>query len=147
MLLLVLVATAFLDSHQFFQAYLVGWTFWTGITVGSLALLMLQHMTGGGWGFVIRRVLEASTRTLPIMALLFLPVILGAHSIYEWTHDEVLKQHPVVAFKTPYLNLPFFTCAQSFISRCGSRSRSSSIAGRSPRTAPPTLVTRNTCAC
>ena len=107
-LLLVLVALAFLDSHQFFQAYLVGWTFWTGIAVGSLALLMLQHMTGGGWGFVIRRVLEASTRTLPIMALLFLPIILGAHSIYEWTHKEVLEQHPVVAFKTPYLNLSFF---------------------------------------
>jgi hypothetical protein len=70
---------------------------------------MLQHMTGGGWGFVIRRVLEASTRTLPIMALLFLPVILGAHSIYEWTHQEVLEQHPVVAFKTPYLNPGFFT--------------------------------------
>ena len=108
-LLLVLVATAFLDSHQFFQAYLVGWTFWTGIAIGSLALLMLQHMTGGGWGFVIRRVLEASTRTLPIMALLFLPIILGAHSIYEWTHQEVLEQHPVVAFKTPYLNVTFFT--------------------------------------
>ncbi|MCA1578530.1 MAG: hypothetical protein LC794_14325 [Acidobacteria bacterium] len=107
-LLLVLVALAFLDSHQFFQAYLVGWTFWTGIAVGSLALLMLQHMTGGGWGFVIRRVLEASTRTLPIMALLFIPIILGAHSIYEWTHQEVLEQHPVVAFKTPYLNLTFF---------------------------------------
>jgi hypothetical protein len=107
-LLLVLVALAFLDSHQVFQAYLVGWTFWTGIAVGSLALLMLQHMTGGGWGFVIRRVLEASTRTLPIMALLFLPIILGAHSIYEWTHQEVLEQHPVVAFKTPYLNLTFF---------------------------------------
>ena len=108
-LLLVLVATAFLDSHQFFQAYLVGWTLWTGIAIGSLALLMLQHMTGGGWGFVIRRVLEASTRTLPIMALLFLPIILGAHSIYEWTHQEVLEQHPVVAFKTPYLNVTFFT--------------------------------------
>ena len=42
--------------------------FWTGIAVGSLALLMLQHLTGGGWGFVIRRVLEAATRTLPLMA-------------------------------------------------------------------------------
>lgn len=107
--LLVFVATAFLDARQFFQAYLVGWTFWTGIAVGSLALLMLQHLTGGGWGLVIRRVLEAATRTLPIMAVLFIPVIAGAHSIYEWTHAEVLEQHPVVKFKTPYLNLEFFT--------------------------------------
>ena len=106
--LLALVALAFVNPTRFFQAYLVGWTFWTGISVGSLALLMLQHMTGGGWGFVIRRVLEAATRLLPIMAVLFIPVILGAHSIYEWTHQEVLDAHPVVKFKTPYLNLTFF---------------------------------------
>ncbi len=107
-LLVVLVAMAFLDRRQFFQAYLIGWTFWTGISVGSLALLMLQHMTGGGWGLVIRRVLEAATRLLPIMAVLFIPVILGAHSIYPWTDHEVLEHDAVVAFKMPYLNLPFF---------------------------------------
>ncbi|HEU4795363.1 MAG TPA: hypothetical protein VFT02_07020 [Pyrinomonadaceae bacterium] len=107
--LLALLALLFINPARFFQAYLVGWTFWTGISVGSLALLMLQHMTGGGWGFVIRRVLEAATRLLPIMALLFIPIILGAHSIYEWTHQEVLDQHEVVRFKTPYLNLTFFT--------------------------------------
>jgi hypothetical protein len=65
-------------------------------------------MTGGGWGFVIRRVLEAATRLLPIMAVLFIPVIIGAHSIYEWTHQDVLEAHPVVKFKTPYLNVTFF---------------------------------------
>jgi hypothetical protein len=107
--LLVLLAMIFLDRRSFFQAYLLGWTFWTGITVGSLALLMLQHMTGGGWGLVIRRVLEAATRMLPIMALLFIPVILGAHSIYhEWLDKEELAEHAGIQFKTPYLNLPFF---------------------------------------
>lgn len=107
-LLLALVALAFLDRRQFFQAYLVGWTFWTGISVGSLALLMLQHMTGGGWGFVIRRVLEAATRLLPIMAVLFIPVIAGSHSLYPWTDHEVLEHDAVVAFKAPYLDLRFF---------------------------------------
>ena len=107
--LLVLIAFLFINPRRFFQAYLVGWTFWTGISVGSLALLMLQHLTGGGWGFVIRRVLEAATRLLPIMALLFIPIIFGAHSIYEWTHQDVLDQHEVVRFKTPYLNVTFFT--------------------------------------
>ncbi len=107
-LLVILVALAFLDIHQFFRAYLVGWTFWTGISVGSLALLMLQHMTGGGWGFVIRRVLEAATRLLPVMAVLFIPIILGAHSLYEWTDHEVVAQHAAVQFKAGYLNLPFF---------------------------------------
>jgi len=95
-------------ASQLFQSYLIGWTFWTGIAVGSLALLMLQHLTSGGWGLVIRRVLEAATRTLPLMAILFVPIILGAHSLYEWTHHEELQNHPVVQFKTPYLNVPFF---------------------------------------
>ena len=108
--LVILIAGAFIDPRQFFQSYLIGWTFWTGVAVGSIALLMLQHLTGGGWGLVIRRVLEAATRTLPVMAILFLPVILGAHSIYhEWMDHEALEHHPVVQLKTRYLNLPFFT--------------------------------------
>ena len=83
------------DAKRIFQSYLIGWTFWTGIGVGSLALLMLQHLTGGGWGLVIRRVLEAATRTLPVMAILFVPVILGAHSLYhEWTDHEELRNIP-----------------------------------------------------
>ena len=72
--LIGLIASAFFNPRQFFQSYLIGWTFCTGIAIGSLALLMLQHLTGGGGGLVIRRVLEAATRTLPIMAVLFLPV-------------------------------------------------------------------------
>jgi hypothetical protein len=108
--LVVLIAGVFFNVRQFFQAYLIGWTFWTGIAVGSLALLMLQHLTGGGWGLVIRRSLEAATRTLPLMAVLFIPVVIGAHSIYhEWTDPAELAKHPIVKFKTPYLNLPFFT--------------------------------------
>lgn len=108
--LVILIAGVFFNPRQFFQAYLIGWTFWTGISVGSLALLMLQHLTGGGWGLVIRRSLEAATRALPLQAVLFIPVIIGAHSIYhEWTDHEELAKHPVVQFKTPYLNLPFFT--------------------------------------
>ena len=106
----VLIASAFINSPHFFESYLIGWTFWTGITVGSLALLMLQHLTGGGWGLVIRRVLEASTRVLPLMAVLFVPIILGAHSLYHhWTNEEEFTKDPVVNFKTPYLNLKFFT--------------------------------------
>ena len=107
-LLLGLLVTLFLDPTQFFRAYLVGWSFWTGIAVGSLALLMLQHLTGGGWGLVIRRVLEAATRTLPFMAVLFIPIIVGSHSLYAWTHQEELAQHPAVQFKAGYLNLPLF---------------------------------------
>lgn len=107
--LVLLLSSVLIDRKLFFQTYLVGFTFWTGIAVGSLALLMLQHLTGGGWGLVIRRVLEAASRTLPLMVLLFIPIIIGSHSLYEWTDPEVLQTHPVVKFKERYLNLPFFT--------------------------------------
>ncbi len=107
--MLALGAGAFLDPPQFWHAYLIGYLFWTGIAIGSLALLALQHLTGGGWGFVIRRILEASTRTLPLMLLLFVPILLGAHSLYSWTHVEELEAHPAVKEKARlYLNLPFF---------------------------------------
>src|SRR5262249_5237025 len=72
--LVLLLIGGFVGGRQFLQAYIVGFTFWCGISVGSLALLMLQHLTGGGWGLVIRRVLEAATRTLPLVALLFIPI-------------------------------------------------------------------------
>ena len=107
--LVLLLSSVLIDRKLFFQSYLLGFTFWTGIAVGSLALLMLQHLTGGGWGLVIRRVLEAASRTLPLSVLLFIPLIIGSHSLYEWTDAEVLEKHPVVKFKEPYLNLPFFT--------------------------------------
>src|SRR5262245_51797118 len=99
--LVLLMASVFIDLKLFFQAYLVGFTFWTGIAIGSLALLMLQHLTGGGWGLVIRRVLEAATRTLPLAVVLFIPIIIGSHSLYEWTNTEVLDEHQVVKFKMP----------------------------------------------
>ena len=108
--LVILLAGIFFNPRQFFQSYLIGWTFWTGITVGSLALLMLQHLTGGGWGLVIRRALEAATRVLPLMAVLFVPVLIGAHSIYyAWMDPHEVETHLAVKFKAGYLNLPFFT--------------------------------------
>jgi hypothetical protein len=106
---LVFAIGFFTDRAQFFHSYLFAFSFWAGISVGSLALLMLQHLTGGGWGFVIRRVLEAATRTLPLVVILFVPIVLGAHWIYRWTDEHVLAEHPALTEKAKYLNLPFFT--------------------------------------
>jgi hypothetical protein len=99
----------FFSRAQFFHSYIFAFSFWVGISIGSLALLMLQHLTGGGWGLVIRRVIEASTQTLPLMLLLFVPIVLGAHSIYPWTDQALVASKPVLAGKAKYLNLPFFT--------------------------------------
>src|SRR5712672_3626518 len=98
------------DRAQFFHAYLVGFIFWIGITIGSMALLMLQHLTGGAWGLIMRRVLEAATRTLPLMLILFLPILVGLNQIYSWTNKAEMDQVPALREKAAhYLNPPFFT--------------------------------------
>ncbi len=93
---------------QFFRSYLISYLFWLGIPLGCLPLLMLHHLVGGTWGFAIRRVLEAGTRTLPMITVLFLPIILGRHSLYEWSHPEIVARDGILQAKAAYLNLPFF---------------------------------------
>src|SRR5258705_10664432 len=106
----VLIVGAFIDREQFFHSYLVGFILWIGITLGSLALLMLQHLTGGAWGLVIRRVLEAATRTLPLMLILFIPVLAGVNHIYSWTGPAAIEQNPAPKKKgAHYLNTTIFT--------------------------------------
>ena len=86
-----------LSPDQFFRSYLIGYMAWLGLSLGCMAFLMIQHMTGGAWGIVMRRYLEAATRTLPLMAVLFIPLVLGMRHLYIWTnadamsHDEHLR--------------------------------------------------------
>lgn len=105
---LLIALGAFLDRDRFFHGYLVGFVFWTGISVGSLALLMLQHLTGGAWGLVIRRVLEAATRALPLMLVLFIPIAIGLKHIYPWTDPAVMNATPALQKKASFLNPSFF---------------------------------------
>jgi hypothetical protein len=96
---------------QFFHAYLLGYVFWTGVSVGSLAILMLHHLSGGGWGLVIRRILEAATRVIPLMFVLFLPVFFGLKPLYEWARplSAIEEGHrELIQHKAPYLNVTFF---------------------------------------
>ncbi|HYX20283.1 MAG TPA: hypothetical protein VFA98_05510 [Thermoanaerobaculia bacterium] len=103
-------AVAYGTAHpdRFFHSYLLAFMFWNGLTVGSLAVLMLQYLTGGAWGISIRRELEAATRTLPLTAVAFLPIAFGMHSLYEWTHADVVAHDEVLLKKAGYLNAPFF---------------------------------------
>ncbi len=78
-----------MDVDQFFRSWLIGFLFCLGLTLGSLALLMLQHLSGGQWGLVSRRVFEAATRTLPIVALLFIPVVFGLPTLFMWARPDV----------------------------------------------------------
>jgi len=95
------------DRDHFFRSWLIAYLLFLGIALGSLALLMIQHLTGGAWG-IFRRVFEASSRTLPLMALLFLPIVLGMTNLYPWTHPDHVQHDEVLRHKAAYLNTGFF---------------------------------------
>jgi hypothetical protein len=99
---------AFLSPNQFFRSYLFAYVFWIGLALGSLAITLLHHLSGGRWGAVIRRVLESSTRTFPLLALLFLPLIPGIRVLYLWSDQEKVAADHILQQKTAYLNVPFF---------------------------------------
>jgi hypothetical protein len=108
----VLAVAGFFMSgiDQFYQAYLVAYTFWMGVILGSMALLMVQHLSGGVWGIILRRPFEAAVRTLPIMTVLFLPIVFGMNSLYHWTHPD--PNDTVIQLKIAYLNPTAFLIRQ-----------------------------------
>jgi hypothetical protein len=86
---------AFTRPDEFYRAYLLGFMCWLGVALGSMAIIMIRHLTGGGWGVVIRRLQGAAMRTLPLLAFLFIPVILGMHRLYIWAQplDQIADKH------------------------------------------------------
>jgi len=98
---LIWAAGAYFNTEQALRSWLVGFIFWGGIGLGSLGVLMLQYLTGGAWGVVIRRTVEAGSRTLPVIFLMFIPLAIGVytHQMYEWTHlppdDRVMVQRGI----------------------------------------------------
>jgi hypothetical protein len=127
---------ALLDPQQLVRSYLIGYAFWLGIALGSMAILMIHHVAGGAWGAVIRRPLESATRTIPLLAVLFLPIALGTGALYEWAHPEVVAHDPILAAKAVYLNVPFFLVRAViyFVDRPRERAESPSLTG--PRGGP-----------
>ncbi|AXA35139.1 MAG: hypothetical protein D6691_06595 [Candidatus Hydrogenedentota bacterium] len=97
-------ATSDHGRHQFYHSYLVAFIYWFHFGLGALAFLMIQYLTGGAWGLMGRRVFEAASRTLPLLVVLFLPIVVGMHSLYEWSHAEVVAKDPVLQQKVAYLN-------------------------------------------
>lgn len=80
------VIGAVMEPEHFYRAYLVGYMMWLGVALGSLALLMMQYLTKGNYGFVLRRQFEAASRTLPLNALYFIPLAIAmlTHHVYPW---------------------------------------------------------------
>lgn len=94
------------DPGQAFRSYLVGYAIWFELPLGCLALSLLQFLTGGLWGLAIRRIVEAGARTMPLMAVLFVPLFFGLPDLYLWAQPAVVAQDPLLQHKSPYLNVP-----------------------------------------
>jgi len=102
--LLVAIFGAFTSPDKFYQSYLFSYLLVLGLTLGSLGLLMLQHLTGGGWGIIIRRPLEAAARNIWLVMMMFVPVVLGMNSLYRaWLNPELRKAEPLSPFQQRYL--------------------------------------------
>jgi len=93
-----------LDSTRFYQSYLVAWVFVAGIALGCLAFMMLHHLSGGAWGLMVRRIFEAATRSIPVLVVLFVPIVIGLQEIFVWARPEVVAEDPLIQQKAAYLN-------------------------------------------
>jgi len=141
-------------SVQFYRSYLFAFEFWISIPLGCLAILMLHHLTGGWWGLPIRRILEASSRTFPLMTVLFVPIIFGLPKIYAWAQPDAVAADDILQMKQWYLNQHgfiiravvyfaiwnFFTYLMNSMSREQDRTGDPSLARRMSAWAGPGVI-------
>lgn len=103
---LTIIGALVTPPEQFWHAYLLAFMGWLGLSLGSMAFLMLWYLTGGRWGITARRIVEAAMRTLPLMALLFIPLAVGARWLYDWANPIKVAHSPDLQHaKLAYLNL------------------------------------------
>jgi hypothetical protein len=93
---------------QFFGSWLFAWLFWFGLSLGCMGVVMMHHLFGGGWGYLVRRFGEAAALCVPVMAILFIPVVLGVRHIYPWAVPSMVADDPVLQHKAPYLHFSFW---------------------------------------
>lgn len=112
--MLVLSAVGWvIDPHQFYFSYLVGWVFCLAFTLGALFFTLIHHITKAHWSVVVRRVPEALAWGFPLLAIFSIPIILGMHDLYHWTHEGIADPgspdyDEILAGKVAYLNTPFW---------------------------------------
>ncbi len=104
----------FADPAQFYQSYLTAYVLVLGASLGCLGLGMIHQLSGGAWGVVTRRLIGASSRVLPVLTVLFLPIVFGMHDLYHWTHEEAVAADEILQHKQLYLNTPFFLVRAAF---------------------------------
>src|SRR6476660_1613171 len=109
--LLGAVACAILGAanpKQFFFSWLVSFLFFLSLALGALFFVLIQYASQGGWGIVVRRIGETIFATLPVMAILCIPLLLGLGNLYSWAVPGAADHDALLRWKAPYLNVPFF---------------------------------------
>ncbi|MFT3764300.1 MAG: hypothetical protein QM820_02070 [Minicystis sp.] len=109
--LVAAVIGAFVDVQKLLFSYLAAWLTAVYLAVGALVLLLTIHAMRAGWPTAVRRLLESMVATLPVLAVLFLPILAGLGLLYPWVHpDRIADEHArhIVEHRAPYLNPGFF---------------------------------------
>jgi hypothetical protein len=96
------------NPKQFFFSWLVSFLFFLSLALGALFFVLIQYASQGGWGIVVRRIGETVFATLPAMAVLFLPLLLGLRDLYPWAVPGAAEHDALLRWKAPFLNTPFF---------------------------------------
>jgi len=107
-LLLVCLLLGRASPQQALLSYLFAFVFFTGLSVGSLALVLVHVLTGGEWGVRLRPQLLAAARTLPLQALLALPILIGLHALYPWADTGARVRDALLREQDWYLDPAFF---------------------------------------
>lgn len=111
------MVSAVVRPEAFFPAYLAAYLFVLGISLGSLAMLMVHQLVGGHWGQLVRGVQEAAVGTLPLIGLWFLPILIGLPYLYPWA-NSAHAQEPLVVMRSPYMAPALFTARSLFYFIC-----------------------------
>lgn len=102
------VAAFFVDHSRAVYNYLIAFTFMISIGVGALFLIALEYIVGADWSVPIRRVVEFFAATIPLLALLVIPLLFNIGELFHWSHLEAVAEDEILNAKAPYLNIPFF---------------------------------------
>ncbi len=105
---LATAAGLFVAREQFFRSYLTAFYYVAGLGIGSLGILLLHCVVGGNWGVTVRRLLESGARTIPLIAIFFIPLVFGVSDLYLWAQPTLVADDLLLQHKAPYLNVPFY---------------------------------------
>jgi len=105
---LLFAVAAYADRAAAFHSYLFVWWFLLGIPLGSLAMLAVHNLTGGGWGEAIRHPLDAAARLLPLSLLFVVPLLFGLSDLYAWARPDAVAADALLGAKRWYLSVDFF---------------------------------------